>query len=289
MKEQIGKLLRWITGSKKRAAVFSVVCVVLLALLLALIVRIASPKSPTEEQTDSMVASEPENGYVREASCFEDSSYPAHFSMEGAGIRAELDGSATPELKWEIRCEPEDTVSIEYDGEETEGHLSFLIRPLMTGYADLTCERTMQIGEQNYAVTTIRLSFVVSENPYGSLETEMVEAQQIPAELGAADTEYPYLLTGNRIYFPNGGDWIVSAEDSAGGFYQLFEGGDTVEESYVQLMTQPQVLESMDETEMEQAIEAGIILESESLGIRQRLRVVYDEDGQITLAAAEEE
>lgn len=288
MKTRNSERMRRMVSTRKRAAVFSAVCVILLVILFAVIVKIATGQKGTGELPAEHTDTAEETGAViQQLTYFEDSGYPAQFRMEGSSIRAELDGSITPELKWDILCVPEDTVSIELSGEEQDGRLSFLISPLMTGYADLTCVRNMTVGEQEYAVAALRIGAVVSENPYGSLELSLTDVQQTLMELGAENTAYPYLLNGDSILFPNGGDWIVEPEESAGGYYILYEPGGSGNTRVVRLLTQPTVLEGMDDAALEQVLNAGIVMESKELGIRQTLRVTFEEDGQMKLTAAE--
>ena len=287
MKTKIRELIRKLLGSKKRAAVFSVICVILLAFLIALIIRLATSEPKPEAPADSAETSETEEEFIREQSYFEDSNYPVQFSIEGNGIRAVLDGSITPELKWEVSCAQEEIVTIEADGEETEGKLGFLIRPQMPGYADLTCVRSMELGGQTFPIAAIHVSVVVSENSHNALETSLTEVYQTLSAAGASDTEYPYLLVDDRIVFPNGGDWVAAPEESAGGYYLLGEGSDGAI-SYVQVRTQPSVLETLDEEKIEDLLSAGILLESKSLGRKERIGVEYDENGNLHLVASEE-
>ena len=209
MKKKKRKLLQRITGTQKRAAIFSAACVIVLIVVIALIARLLSSDNPEQPENDSSSAAETEPGIIQEAGFFEESAYPVRFSLDGGSLRAELDGSASPDLKWEIRCEPETIFSIERDGEETDGKLSFLITPLMPGYVNLICEKNMQIGEQSYPLITIRADIIASVNQQRALEPELVDVKQIPSVFGASDTAYPYRRSvlrscsrGERSYRP---------------------------------------------------------------------------------------
>ncbi|MBR1899281.1 MAG: hypothetical protein IJ825_10445 [Oscillospiraceae bacterium] len=287
MKTKIRDLIRKLLGSRKRAAVFSAVCVILLALLIALLMRLAAPGNESDVPTDSKASSAAEEEFIREASYFEDSAYPAQFSIDGSGILAVLDGSATPSLKWEVSCAQEEIVTVEADGGETEGKFMFRIRPQVPGYADLTCVRSMEIGGQAFPAVTIHVSVVVSENSHNALETTLTEVRQELNETGASDTDYPYLLAGDRILFPNGGDWTADPEPDAGDYYLLVSGTEgTV--GFVRVMTQPALLMEMDEETLSRTLGAGILLKSASLGRSERIGVEYDDNGQLHLVRAEE-
>ena len=284
MKTKKSERGRNLLASKKTSAILAVVCVMLLAFAVALILRLASPKKYPDAPAGSEADPETEDTLVREAAYFEDSPCPAYLSVEGSGIRIELDDADASDRQWEIESENEGIVSIEETGGERPG---FFLRPLSPGYADLTITKSMEIGGETCPAVTVRMSVVVSENEYGSLETVLTDVQQELTQTGAADTEYPYLLDGDRILFPNGGDWIAEPEESAGGYYVLVSGGD-VQSEYVQVLTQDTALDGMDEEALEEVLTAGILLTSSSLGRSERISVAYDVNGQLYLTAAEE-
>lgn len=292
--KKMQELMRSLLDTKKLAVVFSVVVVLVAVLVIALIVRIVSSKKTPDTPTDSTTSTEVEDVLVKEAGYFEDSAYPVHASIEGSCLLIELDGSATPDLKWEIACSKEDMVTIEDKGDEDGGVRRFLILPKAEGYVDVVCTRSMAFGTQTYPVAEIWMSVLVGENPYAALEASLTDVQQTLAETGAADTDTPFLLVGSRIVFPNGGDWIVTQEEGTEDLFAIGEGTDGAVR-YAEVYQKGQILfeetedSAADGTEPEAVTIPGILLTSGSLGREIRVGMRMNADGQMILVTMEEE
>ena len=287
--DRITHFFRNFSRTQIRSAVIAVCGVFLLVLVFALILRLRAPKNPDDGliSEDSSVSGN-DNLPIQQASFFEDSAYPAKISMKGSGLLVELDGSQTPDLQWEIECNQNDIVTIAPEGKENGGKLQFQVSPVTAGYAVMNCTRTIQIGEKIYPAAEIRLEVVVSAVSGGGLETAVTDVRQYISVLGAKDSAQPFLIIGDSVFFPSGGDWTVEAEETAHDYYRILSDTDDSGAWCAQVITMPNVLSLLSPEMQEEAFASHIILKSESLGVSYQLEILYDENNRMYLQITEE-
>ena len=158
--------------------------------------------------------SQTEDGIYQEADYFAEDGYPVHIKQDGNALSVKLDGSKTPELRWDVTVEPDEVITVESSHEESGGILSLSVQPFDTGYARIHCVRTGTSGGRSYNEADITIEAVVSREINGGLVVSLSNAVQNVSKTGAADSETPYILREDSILFPNGGDWTVTVENT---------------------------------------------------------------------------
>ena len=135
---------------------------------------------------------------------------------------------------------------------------------------------------------------------------------QNTASAGALDTDTPFLLRGNRVYLPMGGDWVLTEqpqEGAPGEQYEIYTNMDENERVYLTAEPKPTVSSSdtaessAGETEAADAETEGaddieqsenarwistFLLRSESLGREYHLEFRIDTELQMYLSIAED-
>ena len=214
-------------------------------------------------------------------SLFEDQ-YPMKVTQTSeGGLVIELDGSKTKDVDWEIEeRDSDDPVSSVSTKENDNGVLFITVTPLHTGFDKLKIKKYRKIMDVSYEEADILIEYAVSEEGE-SLFTFLTNTVENTAdsEAGALDTEYPYLIVGNTVYFPNVGDWRlynadlgkdVSDED-------INSGRDDEGRNYSRV-------DYLDDSG-----EKNLILASETLQIEVPLKATYNEDGTIKIEKVQTE
>ncbi len=149
---------------------------------------------------------------------FSQSQYPVTCKENKDGsLLITLDGSATPELSWSVENESEDLCELTEKSGGKSDVITLHAKPLATGYADFVVKREKEMGEKIYDVAVIRGELIISENADGTFKAHMSEIYQDATTTGGADSEDPYIIEGNRILLPTGGDWTAVETTADGG------------------------------------------------------------------------
>ena len=283
--EQVQKLKKWITENKRIAIVIAVVIaavIVLLCVLLAL-----RNKSGVQNPGDTEVSDD----VYQEMDYYEESGYPVNVRQDGADLLVTLDGSATPDLHWDIQCTPEDRATMQTEIDEREGRMTFRLIPEASGYVDVNCVRVREMGDTVYPVVEIDLNVIIGTEINGGLAAALSDITQNSQKAGAEDTDMPYYIEGNIIYFPNGGDWVVNAEypdPSCEQYYTIVRTQNEAGEDYCMVTINSYIAEGMDDQTLELASTAKLTLSSESLGITRQLELYQEDKGTEMLRIVEE-
>lgn len=220
---------------------------------------------------------------------FEDTDYPVYVTNQGDKLLIELDGSATPELNWTSDLEPYGIARIEPEKDEKNGKYSLSLEPFQSGFAAASFRRSSEIAGLNYDVVTIYADFYISENKEGEMIMTLSDMRQIGSSAGAPDTDTPYLINGSRIYMPNGGDWVLKAEDAQGIPDDHFNSYRNIDENNYEYIEFFYANSAEDPEKPETgASETVLYLESAALGIRQRLEYSLNDNNEWVLCAAED-
>ena len=141
---------------------------------------------------------------------FDDSYYPvdAKENVDGS-LDITLDGSRTPELKWSYEITSPELIEVTKKVKEQDGILTIRIAPLSIGYPEIVFLREGDINGYPYTAGEIITQLLVSEKETGKLSVGMSDIYQHQSYVGAADSETPFLVQGDRILLLNGGDWDI--------------------------------------------------------------------------------
>ena len=169
---------------------------------------------------------------------YQNADYPILYNEDGDGIVFTLDGSKTPDLKWDVIIGDEEFVSADAQGEEVDGKAIYNVAPLKGGSTDIHFVRSMNVEDVTVNVVDIKTKLFVEEREdYINLimdgNIEYVKGPDVIAEDSespviinnassdaSADSEYADYdeLNGNAsegdIYFVKGSeDWEFESTD----------------------------------------------------------------------------
>ena len=160
---------------------------------------------------------------------FTESMYPASCEEQKDGsIRITVDGSATKELSWKVKNETKSLWKMDTKKKEKKGVLTVTFIPKDTGYASVRFTRKKKISGIKVTVASIHVECVISMSDEGTLITSVSDIYQDAASYGASDSDTPYIIDGQRIRLPGGGDWVLT-EVTAGSYDMTV--ADTAEEA----------------------------------------------------------
>ena len=257
----------------KIAALISFLVLAVLVVILVLVFKKGS-KQDDLTPTDSNAAN---SAKISEEGYFEKSDYPVNVVNSGNELKFELDGSKSPDSEWTVTTDDTESAVLKTsnDGDEKDSKLTVIGKPVSIGYAMLTFTRSGEINGLAYNAVTIEASVCVSENDDGDLQLSLVDISQSTANAGALDSKTPYLLDGDRIIFPAGGDWVlipVNDENTPYGLLNVYEGVEADGMTYVTVERNVAAVADLDPEAAFKALESSRLkLISESLGVEQDL------------------
>ena len=285
---------------KEHRIISTIIAVLLCAAIIVVIFLLSG--TPTGKKADSSSSGDA----VTETDYFKDSDYPVHITEKGTEINIKLDGSKTPELTWDTAIEPGGIIFAENDAKEDNGVLNSLVKPKGGGYVTISYVRSAEIAGRKYAVAKIDVDIIATAADDGTISVSVSDVRQALASVGAVDTETPYILEGNKVILPNGGDWTLTppeVSDDAYPLYTIYSGYDEEGFQYFSVTRNISTYynsfeesissdESSETSSAAQGTEAEnndeLILKSESLKTEQKLRCALDENREWILVTAED-
>ena len=285
---------------KEHRIISTIIAVLLCAAIIVVIFLLSG--TPTGKKADSSSSGDA----VTETDYFKDSDYPVHITAKGTEINIKLDGSKTPELTWDTAIEPGGIIFAENDAKEDNGVLNSLVKPKGGGYVTISYVRSAEIAGRKYAVAKIDVDIIATAADDGTISVSVSDVRQALASVGAVDTETPYILEGNKVILPNGGDWTLTppeVSDDAYPLYTIYSGYDEEGFQYFSVTRNISTYynsfeesissdESSETSSAAQGTEAEnndeLILKSESLKTEQKLRCALDENREWILVTAED-
>lgn len=270
----------------------AVICLLLLAALITVTVFVMKDqKSDTELSSDDTE----DVSQSTEKLLFADSSYPVKVVTENDGtLSVELDGSASPDITWAmIGDDSSDTIIKAENSEEKEGLMTCTISPVSVGYATLGFSRSGEVKGIKYNAVVIDIDVYVSADKDGNQKVSLSDARISTSSAGGLDSDTPYLLDGDRVVLPNGGDWVLEAKLADGapkGLFNIYRLQDVDGLEYYAVDKDITLLAGMDaEKTVEILKESRLVLSSESLGIEQELECTMSEERKWVLSVYDPE
>ena len=283
----------------------TIIAVLICAAIIVVIFLLSG--SPEKKNSDFSSAAET----IVETDYFEDSDYPVHVKASDSKISIKLDGSKTPDLTWDTAIEPGGIIYAENDAKEDKGVLNSDINPKGGGYVTVTYTRTAEIAGRKLNVAKIDVDIIATAADDGTISVAVSDIRQELSSSGAVDTDTPYLLEGNKVILPNGGDWVLVTPKTAENTYPdytIYQGYDEDDHFYYSVTrnltvnSDPEISddtssEAADETVSKPASDASaaeqeadniLILKSESLKIEQKLSCTLDDNREWKLSIAED-
>ena len=149
---------------------------------------------------------------------FSDSDYPCEYKVTKSGVELTLDGSKTPNLKWEYEMKRDGIFEITTKSEENKGKVTYNIKVLRGGSTDITFKRKDELAGYNYDAASVKLTLFALMNEGEEYEIVVSEEASVDSEMTtkvAEDTDCPFMIVNSStgysyIVFPNGSsDWLV--------------------------------------------------------------------------------
>lgn len=233
---------------------------------------------------------------------FANTDYPCEYKMVKGGVEFTLDGSKTPGLSWEYSVDNQGIVEISPKGEEKDGKITYLVKPVGGGFTVVNFIRKDSLEGYSYnaADITFELFSLQNEDNY---EITVSQADSQLSSYGikvAEDTDYPFIMVTNAydestIVFPLGSyDWVF--EDPSGKLIIKADFASDGRESYYFLrnpyagvMGDGSSDNNIEEMEPDtSAFETTVTLSSEKLGITKYIKVKVSENDTITLSLTDD-
>ena len=210
--------------NKKVIIIAAVVLAVVIAVIIILAVRSATNKRIEKN---------------RNVKLYEETDYPFSYKDTGVGIRFTLDGSKTPDLKWDVVVGDEDYVSADAEGEEVDGKVSYVVSPVNGGTTDIHFIRKTKVAELDVNVVDIGVNVYVDRLDEALDVIVLGDAEYVKGpDIVGEDTDSPVIINNassdayvdasedayygdndknlfkGDIYFVNGqGDWMIESPD----------------------------------------------------------------------------
>ena len=267
----------------------ALICLALIIVLVAVTVLVMKLGGKSESSSSSDTQSE---GSQDGSDYFSDSKYPVSITGSGSSATVSLEAKdSSDNMKWELSVADDGIASAVFDGKDTDKKLASTIIPKGVGYTTVTYKRTGELNGVSYDAVNIRADVTVYADDGGSLHIRVDNVRQSTSSSGAVDSKTPYLLKGNRVIFPAGGDWTLTVESEGKvpeGLYVIMPGTDDEGHSYYDVsMNNSLIIKDNGEADLD-AINSRLVLQSESLGVIKKLKCVMNAEKEWTLTEAEE-
>ena len=242
--------------------------------------------------TDTKQDKPAEDGNDNRVGYYTDTDYPVYITDNGNSLTVELDGSKSSDLRWETAIDNENNLWIKEENEDSDGRFSCVFDPAMEGYTTVTFTRSGDVMGTRYTAVKINVNVIIIRNG-NDFRIRVSDVNQKASDMGAADTETPYIIENNELIFPNAGDWSLepeNADDLPEGLYVMTKKYDPDNRVLgINVTFNSNAMFRDDGTVIPEALSSVLILKSESLGIEKKLECVLDERKEWVLKPLEEE
>ncbi len=267
----------------------ALICLALIIILVVVTVLVMKLGGKSDSSSSSDTQSE---GDGNKSGYFSDSKYPVSVTASGSTATISLEAKdSSDNMKWELSVADDSIASAEFDGKDTDKKLDSTLTPKGVGYTTVTYKRTGELNGVSYDSVNLRVDVTVYADDDSGLHIRVDNVHQSTSSSGAVDSKTPYLLKDNRVIFPAGGDWTLTAEPEGKlpkGLYVLLPGTDDEGHSYYEVsMNNSLIIKDNGEVDMD-AINSRLVLQSESLGVKKKLKCVMNAEKEWKLVEAEE-
>ncbi|HCA54987.1 MAG TPA: hypothetical protein DEO95_05835, partial [Ruminococcaceae bacterium] len=213
---------------------------------------------------------------------------PVYISFVDNNVLVRINSVNPDDLKWRVFVLPGE-IPLAENITEMENDLYLELSPTQEGYNTVCFVKEKNVAGITCEIVRIELDLFAAEANNGEFKMNFSDIRQSNSEAGATDSDTPFILDGDRVLFPSGGDWVLSAEvGTPEGLYAFTEDKDEKGITYIRVMKNTNVL--MDDETSNTVIQASykLILSSESLGIEKRLNCRMSENRSWVLSVVEE-
>ena len=262
----------------KQHKVAALISFAVLAVLIVVLVLVMKKGGGSDDELSLPDSDGGKASQLSEQSYFENSGYPVKVVLSGKELRIELDGSKSPDSEWTVVSDDTEgeVLKTETDGEEKDSKLSVVGTPVSIGYAMLTFTRSGEVKGLAYNAVTIEADISVTSDDDGNLKAAVSDIRQSTSNAGALDTETPFLLDGNTVILPAGGDWVLTPYNENGnipyGLITVYDGEESDGMKYFVVEKDVSAAISLEPEDAFKALnDSKVLLISEELGVEQLL------------------
>lgn len=220
---------------------------------------------------------------------YEDTDYPVYISLENNNILVRIHSKKPDDLKWTVVVLPGE-IPLTDNITEKDDDLYLDLAPTQAGYNTVRFVKQTVVAGVTCDIVSIEIDLFAAEEDNGELKMYFSDIRQTNSEAGATESDTPFILDGDRVLFPSGGDWQLSAEEGTpNGLYAFTEDTNENGVTYVSVKKNTNVLTNAEASGKELSQSCKLILSSESLGIEKRLNCRMGENRSWVLSIAEED
>ena len=277
---QVSRMNNFITNIKNHKFI-ALGCLGVLLVLIVIVIIVSVNNNGTSDAPEKSAASE-------QTVYFEDTDHPVYISFVDNNVLVRINSVNPDDLKWWVFVLPGE-IPLAENITEMENDLYLELSPTQEGYNTVCFVKEKNVAGITCEIVRIELDLFAAEANNGELKMNFSDIRQSNSEAGATDSDTPFILDGDRVLFPSGGDWVLSAEaGTPEGLYAFTEDKDEKGITYIRVMKNTNVL--MDDETSNTVIQASykLILSSESLGIEKRLNCRMSENRSWVLSVVEE-
>ena len=271
---QVSRMNNFITNIKNHKFI-ALGCLGVLLVLIVIVIIVSVNNNGTSDAPEQTVY-------------FEDTDHPVYISFVDNNVLVRINSVNPDDLKWRVFVLPGE-IPLAENITEMENDLYLELSPTQEGYNTVCFVKEKNVAGITCEIVRIELDLFAAEANNGEFKMNFSDIRQSNSEAGATDSDTPFILDGDRVLFPSGGDWVLSAEvGTPEGLYAFTEDKDEKGITYIRVMKNTNVL--MDDETSNTVIQASykLILSSESLGIEKRLNCRMSENRSWVLSVVEE-
>ena len=248
-------------------------------ILVVIITVVVSVNQGTHESPEGEVPQE-------QSVYFKESDYPVYITENGRNMIVKIVSLMQNDLKWNVYVDPGE-LPLTDNITEKDNTLYLEISPINPGYATVCFVKERDVAGVKCDDVRIELDVYAAEDD-GDLKIFFSDIRQMMSSAGSLDSDTPFVLDGNRVLFPSGGDWTLSPEEGAPD--NLYGFVDDVDENgirYISVSKNISVLtDDMSGEELPRIY--GLVLKSEALCVDYSINCQMGDDRSWKLSLAEE-
>ena len=279
MKKFLNSVTKTVSEHRWLAVVIVAAVIAVLAILIAVL---------------NMSGGNGETGY------FTDGDYPVYVkTTKNGNLQIRIDSKESTDLTWAAEVNPSEVVTVT-EKKNSEGKLTSEIKPEMGGYSTITYSLSDEMYGMPYMAAEVIANVMIAVDPDGVPSITLSDISETTSNAGATDSESPYLIEDDRIYFPNGGEWSVEGINVMGSDaewidtpYYMYRGISDDGWPYFAIgVSSQQYFEegaSPTEEEITRLMSTEFVLKNEELGIEQKLVGMFGGNGRVVLSKGDTE
>ncbi len=207
---------------------------------------------------------------------FTDTNNPVYVYDSENGIEIDITGYKSSDLKWAVDPEFNSVFETKCDDKDKKD-LNIVILPAGEGYGNIKFTQSGEIAGLSFTAVQIEANVMVNYDENGGLVCSLSDIHQELSYAGALDSETPYILSGNKVLMPKGGDWTLTPEYSDKAFegmYEVYEGSTDDNIYYIAVEVDISKISSVENEN-----NSKLILSSETLDFKKELVCLLGADG----------